>query len=72
MTRARRVVVNGVFAIAFLSGLAAIWMGLEALTFGGPGARRGLLTLACGFGIWLALAAATGVAARRREGGERR
>ena len=72
MTRARRVAVNGLFAIAFLAGLAAIWVGLEALTFGGPGARRGLLALASGFGLWLALAAITGAAARRRGDGERR
>ncbi len=60
MRRARRVASNLLYAAAFLTGLSALWVGLEALTFGGPGAGRGLLALAAGFAVWLALAAVTG------------
>ncbi len=60
MRRGLRIAANLLYAAAFLAGLSALWIGLEALTFGGLGARRGLLALAAGFAIWLALAAATG------------
>lgn len=52
--------------LAFAAGLWGLWAGLEAITFEGFGARRGLLALGAGFAIWVALAAATG--RRRRPG----
>jgi hypothetical protein len=51
-----RVTANALFAAAYLAGLANIWIGLEALVFGGVDAGRSLLLIALGFGIWSALA----------------
>ena len=66
MTRGRRIAVSLLYSAAFLAGLAAVWVGLEALTFGGLGARRALLSLAPGFTIWIVLAAVTAAAGDRR------
>jgi hypothetical protein len=51
-----RVAANALFAAGYLAGLAAIWVGLEMLVFGGEDAGRGLLLIVLGFGIWSALA----------------
>lgn len=65
MTRVARLAWNALFSTGFLVGLAFVWTGLRALVVGGAGVGTGLIGLAAGFSIWVALAAISAAASRR-------
>jgi hypothetical protein len=52
------------FGLAFVAGLALVWIGLDALVLGGGDAGRGLPALGLGFLTWVVLSLVAG--GRRR------
>ncbi len=67
-----RLLVNAVFAAAFLVGGCGIWLGLRSFILADGAVERGPLGLAVGFAVWVALAGTVRrLAGPRREGASR-